>query len=92
MAKYSRFLTTPEFRKAFSKLPPHQQEAAKAAVRKFKADPFAPSLRTHMIKKLSARYRRTIYAVEILGDLRAVFFLEGSEVISFDIGSHDIYK
>ena len=36
--------------------------------------------------------KRTVYAVSILNDLRAVFFIEGDVVISFDIGKHDIYK
>jgi hypothetical protein len=45
-----------------------------------------------MIKKLSARLRRNVYAVEILGNLRAVFYTVGETVVSFDIGTHDIYK
>ena len=45
-----------------------------------------------MIKKLSSRMRRTVHAVVILGNLRAVFYTVGETVISFDIGTHDIYK
>ena len=45
-----------------------------------------------MIKTLSSRYKKTIYAVEVLADLRAVFYLEGDEVVSFDIGTHEIYR
>jgi hypothetical protein len=49
-------------------------------------------LRSHKIHKLSARYGRTIYAVEIEADLRAVFYVEGDMVVSVDIGSHDLYR
>jgi hypothetical protein len=34
--------------------------------------------------------RRTVYAVEIEGDLRAVFYLDGDLVVSFNVGTHDI--
>ncbi len=36
--------------------------------------------------------RRTVYAVVIEGNLRVVFYLEGDEAVSFNIGTHDIYK
>jgi len=49
-------------------------------------------LRPHKIHKLSALYGTTIYAVEIEGDLRVVFYIEGDCVITVDIGTHDIYK
>ena len=34
----------------------------------------------------------TVYAVEVEVNLRAVFYIEGDTVISFNIGTHDIYK
>jgi hypothetical protein len=49
-------------------------------------------LRTHKIHRLSAHYGRTIYAVDIEGDLRAVFYIEGNCVVTVDIGTHDLYK
>ncbi len=58
----------------------------------FKQNPFDPRLRSHKIHKLSARYGRTIYAVEIEADLRAVFYVEGDMVVTVDIGSHDLYR
>lgn len=85
-------MTTPAFRKAFRKLGLAEKKAAKDAFKVFKLDPFDPKLRTHTIKKLSARLRRTVYAVEILGDLRAVFYISGDTIVSFDIGTHDVYK
>jgi len=49
-------------------------------------------LRSHKIHKLSARFGRTIYAVEIEADLRVVFYLEADVVITVDIGAHTIYR
>jgi hypothetical protein len=92
VGKFSKFSTTPAFRRAFQNLSLREKKAAKEAFKLFKADPFDPKLRTHVIKKLSSRLRRTVYAVEILGNLRAVFYTVGETVISFDIGAHDIYK
>jgi len=40
----------------------------------------------------SAAYGKTIHAVEIAGDLRAAFYVEGNIVWSVDIGDHDIYR
>jgi hypothetical protein len=34
----------------------------------------------------------TIHAVEIEGDLRAVFYLEADLVVTVDIGTHAIYR
>jgi len=36
--------------------------------------------------------RRTVYAVEIEGDLRALFYIDGDTVVTFNLGSHDVYK
>ncbi len=58
----------------------------------FKNDPFDPRLRTHKIQCLSAHDGRTIYAVEIEGDLRSTFFLDGDMVVSLVVGTHEIYK
>jgi hypothetical protein len=49
-------------------------------------------LRTHKIQRLSANYGRTIYAIEIEGDLRLLFYLDGETVVSLVIGTHDLYK
>ena len=58
----------------------------------FKQNPFDPRLRAHKIHRLSSQCGRTIYAVEIEGDLRAVFYIERDCVVTVDIGTHDIYK
>ncbi|MEI6786000.1 MAG: hypothetical protein WCQ21_34375 [Verrucomicrobiota bacterium] len=41
---------------------------------------------------MSAHYGCTIYAVDIAGDLRATFCVEGENVWSVSIGTHDLYK
>ncbi len=87
-----QFKATSVFWKKFYALPAAQKESVRHVWRIFKVDPFDPRLDTHKINSLSAEYRRTIYAVRIEGDLRVVFFIRGAEVVSVDIGTHDIYK
>jgi hypothetical protein len=80
------------FWKSYSNLPERQQASAKAAFIIFKANPFDPRLRAHKINSLSAYYGKTIHAVEIEGDLRATFYVEGKMVFTVDIGTHAIYR
>ncbi len=87
-----RFDATETFWENFYKLPSAQKESARRAWCIFKENPFDPRLGAHKIHKLSAMMRRTVYAVEVESDLRAVFYLEGDIVITFNIGTHDIYK
>ena len=87
-----RFKPTQRFWESFYALSPIQEDSTRRAWRIFKENPFDARLRTHKIHKLSARYGRTIYAVEIEADLRAVFYSEGDIVVTVDIGSHDIYR
>ena len=87
-----RFRASPTFRKALARLTPDQKRQAKAVFAVFRQNPFDPRLRTHKIHKLSALYGKTIHAVRIEDNLRAVFFIEGNVVMSVDIGSHAIYR
>ncbi len=68
------------------------QQVAKQTYQIFLKNPFDARLRTHKIHALSAKAGRIIYTVEIAMNLRAVFFIRGNDIISFDIGTHDIYK
>lgn len=86
------FRTTPQFRKALRKLTADQKRAAKVTFQIFKQNPFDPRLRTHKIHRLSGIMKRTVYAVEVEGDLRAVFYLDGDSVISFNVGTHAVYS
>jgi hypothetical protein len=92
MGRYTQFLTTPTFRKSFSRLTQATQEAAREKFRLIQTDPFHPSLRPHLMKSISSTYSKTIYAVEIVGDLRAVFYLEAEKVIAFDLAAHEVYR
>ena len=87
-----RFRAARSFWRGWSKLTAIEQKAAREAFVIFKINPFDPRLRAHKIHRLSAHYGRTIYAVDILGDLRAALYLEGDTVWSVSIGTHDIYK
>ena len=51
-----------------------------------KTAPDTPELQSRHVRG------RTIYAVDIAGDLRAVFYLEGETIWSVSIGTHDIYE
>ena len=87
-----RFKPTETFWESFYDLTARQKESARRAWKIFQQNPFDPRLRTHKIHRLSAHHGRTIYAVEIEDDLRAVFFIEGDCVVTVDIGTHEIYK
>ena len=87
-----RFRATRAFWRSFTKLPAQQQHHARNAFVIFKGNPFDSRLGAHKIHKLSARYYRVIYAAEIEADLRVVFYVEGSTIVTVDIGSHDLYR
>jgi hypothetical protein len=87
-----RYRAVERFWTSFYRLPPAQKESARKTWKIFKEDPFDPRLRTHKIQRLSAIYGRTIYAIEIEGDLRSLFYLDGETIVSLIIGTHDLYK
>ena len=87
-----RYRAVERFWTSFYRLNPAQKESARRAWKIFKEDPFDPRLRTHKIQRLSAQYGRTIYAVELEGDLRSTFYLDGETVVSLIVGTYDIYK
>jgi len=58
---------------SFYDLTAAQKESTRRAWKIFKQNPFDPRLRTHQNPPPSAHTRRTIYAVDIEGNLRAVF-------------------
>jgi len=87
-----RFQPAENFWESFYDLSSAQKDSTRRAWEIFKENPFDPRLRTHKIQRLSAQYNRTIYAVNIEGDLRAVFFIKDDLVVLADTGTHDIYK
>jgi len=86
-----RFKPTENFWASFYNLASSQKEPARRAWMIFKQNPFDPRLRPHKIHRLSAHYGRTIYAVDVEDDLRAVFYVERDCVVTVDIGTHDRY-
>ena len=87
-----RFKPTEQFWESFYDLTAAQKESTRRAWKFFKQNPFDSCLRPHKIHRLSAQYARTIYAVDIEGDLRAVFYVERNLVVTVAIGTHDIYE
>jgi mRNA-degrading endonuclease YafQ of YafQ-DinJ toxin-antitoxin module len=87
-----RYKPTQQFWESFYALSPRQKDATRRAWRIFQENPFDPRLRAHKIHRLSARFRRIIYAVEVEADLRVVFYVEGDTVVTVDIGTHDVYR
>ena len=87
-----RFKPNEGFWESFYNLNPLQKESTRRAWKIFKKNPFDARLRPHKVHRLSAHYGKTIYAVEIEGDLRVVFYVERDCVYTVDIGTHDIYK
>jgi hypothetical protein len=87
-----RFRAAKSFWRSWSKLSEVQRRAARQVFPVFKINPFDSRLRTHKIHRLSAQYGRTIYAVDVAGDLRATFYVEGETVWSVSIGTHDLYR
>jgi mRNA-degrading endonuclease YafQ of YafQ-DinJ toxin-antitoxin module len=87
-----KFKPTERFWESFYNLGSRQKDSTRQAWKIFKENPFDPRLRTHKIHRLSAHYGRTIYAVDIEGDLRAVFYIDRDCVVTVDIGTHAVYK
>jgi hypothetical protein len=86
------FSASEAFWRNFYALRPEQKEKVREKWKIFKSDPFAPSLGTHKINRLSSLNRTTVYAVVVEGDLRVVFLIRnGTEVFTIDIGTHAIY-
>jgi hypothetical protein len=79
------------FWRKFYALSSKEKESCRDKFKVFKLDPFDARLGTHKINKLSALAKKTIYSVVIEADLRVLFYIEGSLVFTFDIGSHAIY-
>jgi hypothetical protein len=86
------FKRTPKFKKMFDDLSIDDQKLAREKFKIFKANPFDPSLNTHKINRLTSIMGTTVRAVEIKGNLRAVFTKKDNIITSFGIGTHDIYK
>ena len=81
--------STSEFEKAFRKLPANIQDLAVRKDKWFRRDAFDPRLHTHKLKGELEGY----CSYYINYQYRILFrFLNGNEVLYYDIGTHSIYK
>jgi len=89
MPRISKSHSTPYFEKKFSKLQKNIQRIAAKKILLFEQNLFHPSLNTHKLKGPLSNY----WSFYINKKYRVLFrFLENSEVIYYDIDTHDIYK
>jgi len=80
---------TPDFEKAYLRLPKHLRSLAARKDQQFRHDAFDPRLRTHKLKGELASY----WAYSVNREYRVLFrFLGSSEVIYYDVGTHEIYR
>jgi hypothetical protein len=86
------FVATEKFWDNFYRLKNSQKASVRNVWDTFKKDPFHPTLGAHKIQKLSSLVGKTVYSVVIEADLRALFYVEKNTIITFNIGSHDVYK
>jgi len=90
MPKISKSHSTPYFEKKFKKLPKNIQKVAIRKIFLFENNPFHSSLNTHKLKGELAGYWSFYITRE---QYRVLFrFISNSEVIYYDIDTHDIYK
>jgi hypothetical protein len=78
--------TTERFRRAFGGLPEDVQRQARHAYRRFKEDPYYPSLRFRQVHPTLP-----VYSARISTNYRALGVLEGEDIVWFWIGSHGDY-
>ncbi len=77
---------TASFREAFAALPQSVQDQARAAYRRFQADPYHPSLRFRQVHTTEP-----MYSVRVGLHYRAPGLREGETIYWFWIGSHADY-
>jgi hypothetical protein len=79
--------TTQSFRDALALLPITIQKRARAAYRRFQANPQHAGLQ---FKKVHAT--RPVYSARINDDFRAVGVMDGNDIVWFWIGKHEEYE
>jgi hypothetical protein len=80
-----RYRATETFWENFYRLAPSQKESARRVWELSKQNPFDATA-PHKIHRLTSILKRTVHAVVIEDDLRAVFDIEGDTIVSFNIG------
>lgn len=87
-----RFHATQRFWKGFAGLSEEHKQIARRKFAIFKRDPFDPRLGAHRIHCLSAILKRTGLCRRDRRKLACHVYIEGSTVVTTDVGSHDIYR
>ncbi|NJO43091.1 MAG: hypothetical protein HC769_20750 [Cyanobacteria bacterium CRU_2_1] len=80
-------VATRRFWETFAKLPPPIQTLAKKIYRRWKQDPYHPSLDFKMVIP-----EKSVYSVRIGAHYRVLGRKEGDTMIWFWIGSHEVYN
>ena len=80
---------TTHFLKSFEKIPSFVQKLATKKDGWFRSNPFDPRLRSHKLKGALAG----LWAYSINRSYRILFrFLDGDEVIYYDVGTNEVYQ
>jgi addiction module RelE/StbE family toxin len=80
---------TTDFEKSYKKLPKQIRQFAEIKDKKFRLNAFDPSLKTHKLKGELDGF----YSYSVNYQYRILFrFINSSEVIYYDIGTHGIYN
>ncbi len=87
-----RFRSTQRFWESFYALPSAQKDSTRRAWKILKENPFDSRLRSHKIRKLSARYGPHDLRSSDRRGLASCLYLEADVVVTVDIGAHTIYR
>ena len=80
---------TPNFERAYLRLPKHIQNLATRKDQWFRKDAFDSRLRTHKLKGELSAY----WAYSVNREYRVLFrFVGSSEALYYDVGTHAIYR
>ena len=79
-----RITYTKNFIKQSKKLSPSVRSKLVERIELFSSNPFESQLRDHQLKGKYKQYR----SIDVTGDFRALYLLQGNEVIFDIVGSH----
>ena len=82
-----RIVLQKSFRKSLERLTPKMRDKVRAAIYKFRSNPFDPTLRNHPLKGSMVGRR----AFSVGGDMRIIFkeYENYTMVLMLDVGSHN---
>lgn len=84
-----RVYASSNFTRAVEKLPPNIRDKLRERDQIFRRDPFDPRLKTHKLRGNLKGY----WSYSVGRRYRLLFkFLDGDEVVYYDIGTHQMYR